>query len=730
LYRLVAAALTPLLVLGALEGALRLFGYGYSTAFFSQLRGGGKDFLVNNENFSLRFFPPQLTRWPGRIMMEAHKPADTCRIFILGESAAMGDPEIAFGAGRYLEVLLNEASPGKHFEIINVAITAINSNVVLPIARDCARQNGDLWIIYMGNNEMVGPFGAATIFGGQAPPLGLIRLTLAVQKTRVGQLIVNWTRKLSARTAPASWNGMEMFLGNQIPACDPRKERVYRNFEENLRDIVRAGLDSGARILLDTVAVNLRDCPPFGSLTNAALPAPTRAQFEKWYAQGCQDQEGGRFAAAAQSFEQAASLDLDASAQFRWGQCLLHLTNFPAAHEHFQLACDLDTLPFRTDSRLNGLIEKAGREYAGGRLQLFDAATALAAGSPSGNCGRETFYEHVHFNFDGNYRRARAWAAQIQLLLPPAFARGAGGNWASQETCEQRLGLTDWNRFSAFAGVVRRMRQPPLSTQFNNQKRIQALRDQMRQARLRMTAAAAPQARQIYIDAIKRNPGDHFLHENFAAFLTDTDDLDEATAQWRQVHDLIPRDFTVISRIGVLLARQGKWVEAESDFRQAVTLYPAFGPGWLGLGETHDALGNTKQALEDYGRARRLDPHDAQAPYYIGSALSKLSRGVEAIQSFRQAVALDPDYLDAHFALGAELGSRDDIVGARKEFEEVIRLNPDYPEAHLNLAVALMRQNHFPEAQRELEETLRLEPGNATARQYLRQIQTQSPPKQ
>ena len=155
----------PLLALGGLEGVLRLAGYGYSTRFFDTITIDHQKFLVDNEDFSLRFFPPQLTRWPTSFLMPASKPANTYRIFILGESAAQGDPEPAYGAGRYLEVLLRNRYPDEQFEVVNVAITAINSNVILPIARECARQDGDLWIIYMGNNEMVGPYGAATVLG-------------------------------------------------------------------------------------------------------------------------------------------------------------------------------------------------------------------------------------------------------------------------------------------------------------------------------------------------------------------------------------------------------------------------------------------------------------------------------------------------------------------------------------------------------------------------------------
>jgi hypothetical protein len=64
----------------------------------------------------------------------------------------MGDPEPAFGFPRVLQVLLRERLR-KPVEVVNVAVTAINSHVIHDIAQDCKRLQGDLWIIYMGNNE-------------------------------------------------------------------------------------------------------------------------------------------------------------------------------------------------------------------------------------------------------------------------------------------------------------------------------------------------------------------------------------------------------------------------------------------------------------------------------------------------------------------------------------------------------------------------------------------------
>src|SRR5262249_30745897 len=141
LFGLAATVFPPLLLFCALEAALRVAGYGYSTSFFKRLRIKNEDFFVENDKFGLRFFPPALARSPAPILMRANKVPGMYRIFILGESAALGDPRPAYGAGRYLQVLLEERFPNTRFEVICAAVTAINSHAILPIARECAEHD-------------------------------------------------------------------------------------------------------------------------------------------------------------------------------------------------------------------------------------------------------------------------------------------------------------------------------------------------------------------------------------------------------------------------------------------------------------------------------------------------------------------------------------------------------------------------------------------------------------
>jgi tetratricopeptide (TPR) repeat protein len=721
LFRLFALIMLPLLLLGGLEAGLRVVGYGYATGFFQKVRVGEKEFLVNNENFSLRFFPPQLARWPGPVMMEAKKTADTYRIFILGESAARGEPEPSYAASRYLETLLNERFPKTHFEVVNLGITAINSHVILPIARGCAKAGGDLWIIYMGNNEMVGPFGAATVFGAKATPMGFVRFNLAIQEARVGQLLVELGRKLKGKSSNASWGGMKMFVGNQLRADDPHKEMVYQNFERNLDDIVTAGLDSGAKILLNTVAVNLKDCPPFASLTNPSLPAASRAEFDQLFADGCADEAQTNFAGAVQKFGQAEQLDpLFPDLHYRWGECLLALTNFAAAREQFQAACDDDALPFRADSNINGAIQKVGEKYSGDRLTYFDVASALGKDLPAGVCGQETFYEHVHFNFDGNFHLGQAWAEQVEKMLPADITRFSVTNgWASQETCNRLLGLTDWNRGAVTEMMLDRLHHPPLSGQSNNAERMQFLRDELKDLRQHVNLGTAHSAMEIYLSAINRVPQDYLLHENFAEFLESVGDVKQAAAQWRQVQELLPHSCEPFYQAGRLLSELNQWDEAETALTKAVMLRPRFAEAWFELGGVHLSTGKFDMALQNYNHARQLDPQNATYCAFAGKALAKLNHQVEAIELYRQAIQMQPDLWEPHFALGDELAAAGDFSGAENEYAQVVQSRPAMALAHLDRGVMLARLGQMDAAQQEFRETLRLEPGNQQAREYL-----------
>ena len=722
LFRLAAAVGLPLLLLVGTELALRVGGYGYSTDFFKKTTIAGQEYFVENDQFGLRFFPASLARVASPVIMPAKKAPGTIRIFILGESAALGDPRPNYGAGRYLETLLRARYPENKFEVVNTGITAINSHAILPIARECARHEGDVWIVYMGNNEMVGPFGAATVFGAQAPPLRLVRLHLLLQKTRVGQLLGALVAKLRhGSSGPAEWRGMEMFRENQVLPNDPRREIVYWNFAQNLEDLLRAGRDSGSAIVFSTVAVNQKDCPPFGSLSATNLPLAQSSTFEKLDQEASIASKNGDFAEAASRLEAVSEIcPQSADLQYRLGDCLLHLTNYAAARQHFQLSVDADALPFRADSHINNSIKAAGKKFAGRNLVLCDAAATLAATTREGISGEESFFEHVHLNFSGNYLLARVWADQIQNQLAARLTH-ATADWLSQEQCERLLGLTDWNRVSVLEEVARRIQEPPFTDQLDNERRLAKLKSQISECRARIQSTPPTQAIQVYETALAGNPGDFRLHENFAEFLEATHDP-RATTERQKVCELIPHFYFPFYRLGLDLEDQGQFAEALQAFKQAAALRPAQSEVRLQLGVVHARQGQWQEALKEFDRARQLNPDDPHVYLYSGEVLWKLERRPDSIARLREAIRLQPNYWEAHYRLGDELAQQDEVSAAAAEFEQVVRLNPDYVKAHANLGVALYKLGRVNEAGEQFDEVLRLDPQNRQAQEFKQQM--------
>ncbi|HMO65475.1 MAG TPA: hypothetical protein PKE47_09700, partial [Verrucomicrobiota bacterium] len=99
-FRLAAAVLLPLAALLAAEAALRLAGFGFPTAFLLRARAAdGREFWIENDRFGWRFFPPEIARTPPPVRFPVAKPPGTVRIFLLGESAALGDPQPVYGPG-------------------------------------------------------------------------------------------------------------------------------------------------------------------------------------------------------------------------------------------------------------------------------------------------------------------------------------------------------------------------------------------------------------------------------------------------------------------------------------------------------------------------------------------------------------------------------------------------------------------------------------------------------
>ena len=511
--RLATAVLLPVLLLGIAEGALRLFGVGFPTDLTVPCTMQSQPASCYNLFFPAPFFPPGMIKTPQAYAIPAQKPQGTFRIFVLGESAAMGDPDPAYGFSRYLEVMLRERFPSMKFEVVNTGSVAINSHVLLPIAKGLADQRPDLFILYSGNNEVVGPYGPGTALTSSGMSLPVIRTSIFVRSTRIGQLLT----KLG--TQKREWGGMEMFLDKQVPARSPLMQHAYANFESNLRDTIAVARRSGARVIVATIATNLKDCAPFASLHREDLGQDGLRSWTALVQQGSDLENGRSYAEALKAYLSASQIDDQyAELEFRIARCLWMLGDYRAAREHFLRARDLDTLRFRADSKINA-INRAAAASSG--AELVDADDIFAKESPNGIVGSELVYEHVHLTPEGNYLLARSMFQQIASKLPRETGQAPslpGGDVPSQTECEQLLAFTNHDRLRITRDMLQRLQRPPFTNQVNHSDQV-----------LRLTIKTSvpdesPDETTVeYQWAIRKKPDDRILHYKFGLFLFDYD---------------------------------------------------------------------------------------------------------------------------------------------------------------------------------------------------------------
>jgi len=504
--RLAIALLAPVLLLALVEGALRLFHVGHSTALMDPCTAHGRPTTCYNMFFAAPFFPPGIIKTPQFFSLSPNRPPNTYRIVILGESAAMGDPDFAYGFGRYLEVMLRERFPGTKFEVVNTGMVAINSHVSVIIARELADYHPDLYLVYAGSNEVVGPYGPGTVLTNSLMNPAVIQASIFARSSRIGQLLTEHGKP------PGDWRGMEMFLNKQVRVDSPRLPQAYRNFERNLREIAHIGTDVGAQVLFSTIATNLRDCAPFASLHRENLTPDLLRTWTDLVQRAEALETSGAYSEALKLYLDAARIDDQyAELQFRIARCYWALADYSSAKQRYVQARDLDTLRFRADTRINDIIRTVATN-SGPHVRLLDTQSLFATESHNGITGGELLYDHVHLTPLGSYLLARSAYQQIAKVLPHS---GQNTDPLAQAECERLLALTAHDRARVAGEMVERIQKQPFASQLNHSEQVQNLL-------LRSNSSETPQETLAqYQWAIAQHPDDLTLHYKFGFFLFD-----------------------------------------------------------------------------------------------------------------------------------------------------------------------------------------------------------------
>jgi tetratricopeptide (TPR) repeat protein len=390
-YFYLLALMIPVVFFITLEGLLHLIGYGEEIQQWVEPSEKFSNYRMLNPEIARRYFKRiQKIPTPHFDAFTKQKSADTYRVFIIGGSTAAGFPYTMNGAfSRFVKRYLEIQYPAHNIEVVNLAISAVNSYTFRDLIPGIISQKPDLILIYAGHNEYYGALGVGSAQFWMGNRM-LVNALLDASNVRILQLlrsiIISVRQWFTPRIESAN-NAtlMESMVGKQLI---PLHSRLYENglwqFRDNMIDVIQLLKEADIPVVMSTLTSNLRDQLPFESAQIDTLP-PAREFYLK-----------------AQKYLSAGKNE--------------------KAKDMFFRAKELDLLRFRAPEKINRIIKDLSYIYD---IPLVQMDSVFSENSPDGIVGKELMTDHVHPKIFGIDLMGRAFTSVMeQFKIVPGKAAG------------------------------------------------------------------------------------------------------------------------------------------------------------------------------------------------------------------------------------------------------------------------------------------------------------------
>jgi tetratricopeptide (TPR) repeat protein len=427
--KILFSLLSCLILITVLEIALRLFFPDPAPRLFIP-SDREKRFYTTNPYFLKREYK--------KASFEMPKPQGVVRIFCLGGSTTAGYfPDLM---GKMLIIL----SPDRRFEVVNCGRHSLGIANVAERLDELAAFDPDVFVLYSGHNEFMINNLAHARESAERPFFMALRRGL--EKLHIYR---SW-RRLILRSKSSESASVFYTLPLQIHRMDalPRTplftEDDYRivvaHYRRQLERIIAFSRKRGITLLASSLVCNLRDFNPSVSILSCPLDEHAEEKWRQAYSEGKSLYESGDFDAALARLSDAEALcDTFADLHFVKGKIFEARHDDRAALEAFEKAKDLDGVPFRAISAINGVLTDTCRRE---KVPLFDAPASLRKRSPGGLVGHNLIVDNVHPSPEGAFLIALGFCEMLEQAFREELPGGFRWPGAWEDPFEM-LGLND-----------------------------------------------------------------------------------------------------------------------------------------------------------------------------------------------------------------------------------------------------------------------------------------------
>jgi tetratricopeptide (TPR) repeat protein len=265
---------------------------------------------------------------------------------------------------------------------------------------------------------------------------------------------------------------------------------------------------------------------------------------------------------------------------------------------------------------------------------------------------------------------------------------------------------------------------------------------------LQLAKSGQPDAEQFLRAATQLKPTSHVAEGQARAWLSlahvlESTKPDEAIAADRQAAVFEPKDPEPHLAAGLLLEKQQKFSDAESEYNKALALGPSSdavtglaniymrghrlpeaevelrklvdarpdqASARIQLGRVLAAEGKNDEAIAELQAGAKLAPTDVSLQRDLADLYSSAKQHDQAEAAYRSLLTASPNDAALHQSLGKSLLEQKKFSEAQKEFLEAVKLKPDLGPAYVDLAFAASENKDYPLTIKALDIRARLLP--------------------
>ena len=161
------------------------------------------------------------------------------------------------------------------------------------------------------------------------------------------------------------------------------------------------------------------------------------------------------------------------------------------------------------------------------------------------------------------------------------------------------------------------------------------------------------------------------------------------------VVESLKEDFPASSDPLVLLGNLhnglGNSAEAVRCWQQSLEMDPGRADAYRGLGSIAMRRGEHQQALDFWRKALEIKPRMTAVRTFSARALMALGRHEEAVEALKKDIGISPGASTSYFELGQAYRQLKEFQKAKRNYLTALRLQPDYTNACYALAVVCQR---------------------------------------